>query len=674
VKQGKRSIIGAVIVMVSFLAGSLPAQTGSTVGKFMYRGNPEGLNGDTIHVSDTMVAMSELYWTQAVFDTGVTNTETPSIFFVIDNSGSMYGQGGTNDPNALRFSVTRSFIDTIFSKYPGAEVGLAVFGTHLLFDPADSTASGRYPFISKFPFKRKLAQYEHDTGSNTGAYVPLLKLDSMYADYGGLTGLTLLDTILDTAHSTNPVSHIDLRYVPSAVALRTGAFYSTNLTAGFDAVKSAMTVARASECSRYVILLSDGAGNRPDGTYAPADNGVPHGRSRCFMGLPDPAYPGDSTLNVPTTFTVFFPGNATLANSLGLRCIDTMTQRIRVNGYDPSKTAGDSSACNDLSNYWPINAANLMSTLTDNIWKLMCQLNSRNPIQIVINGTAVTARSGDTAFIASHLFPLYGVIDSFNIALTYSVIRNNSWVKDTTLNLKYWVRRDPGSGVWVPSMSSFDVWTWYRDLHFRYADTLIPAIVETMDSVQLCFVFDSGTALYGYSTVPVTLYNKIQFTSGSYPIDREPLSLNRVGASDTFTVKFKRQVSTTATQGDGVLQYQGASDSIIAVFRNSESVVLPLDTLRVAIGFGNETGITNGRKAGQRHGETWLIVEENSGVRIHLPEKTRHTIKVYSLAGHCMDSRLTGESDVRFTLPRGVYIVNVEGAGPRIMKRIVVMK
>jgi hypothetical protein len=270
---------------------------------------------------------------------------TPSIFFVIDNSGSMYGMGATNDPNALRFSVTRSFIDdTIYKKYPSAEVGLAVFGTHLMFDVNDSTAAANYPFIAKFPFKKPLQQYQHDTGNGgtVGAYVPLLKLDSVYANYGGLTGLQLLDTILVTATKTTPNNHTDLRYTPTSASLRTGTFYTTNITAGFDAAKSAMLSAKASRCSQYVIFLSDGEANSPTPNVM--------------------YYFRDSTMNVPTTFTVFFPGSATLANSVGLREIDTMTRNIRVNGYDTS-----TSGCTTMSNYWTSNAADLMSTLRSQI-------------------------------------------------------------------------------------------------------------------------------------------------------------------------------------------------------------------------------------------------------------------------------------------------------------------
>ncbi|MBN2188185.1 MAG: VWA domain-containing protein [Chitinispirillaceae bacterium] len=574
----KTTALTIAVVLMSFTASTLTAQVGTRVGNFMYRGNASDLRDDTIDVSDSMTAISSTFWSDISRDTTITNGEPPSIMFVIDNSGSMYGYGGNSDPNGYRFSVTRSFLDTIYSKFSNAEVGLAVFATHLSFDPADSTASGRYPFISKYPFKMPLPQYQHDTGSVTGAYVPLLKLDSVYTNYGGLTGLQLLDTILVISNTTypRPVNHRGLRYVPTARSLRDSVNYSTNITAGFDAVKSAMTSAKASPCSRYVVFLSDGLGNRPDGTNPPQDAGTARGRTRYFM---------DSTQLVPTTFSVFFPVTATLGNNLGLREIDTMTTRIRVNGYDTTSGIADTAKCTYRSFYTPGDPTNLWTNF-QTIWDIIRLPNRVTPTLITINGQLSTERLGDTGFLFDNYIPLTGQITPVNLTQVYEIFQNNVKIKDSVVSLNYAVRTMPhATPAWYPVKSNFNTWTWDRDHVFRYNSAVIPNIIETMDSVELYFTFDSGSAHYGYGQVYIDLYNKLA------PIDSQSIQLSRVSAN-VFSGKFKRQVSAAANRGEvpPVLQYRGNTDSVIAVFRNREDLTsgkvrLPLDTLRKAIGF-----------------------------------------------------------------------------------------
>jgi hypothetical protein len=73
------------------------------------------------------------------------------------------------------------------------------------------------------------------------------------------------------------------------------------------------------------------------------------------------------------------------------------------------------------------------------------------------------------------------------------------------------------------------------------------------------------------------------------------------------------------------------------------------------------------------HFDAWSVFSDNGRVRIHLPAQGTYNIKIYSLAGHLVDSRATSQGDVTFRLPTGVYIVSVGQAGSRqeTRKRVV---
>jgi hypothetical protein len=301
------------------------------------------------------------------------------------------------------------------------------------------------------------------------------------------------------------------------------------------------------------------------------------------------------------------------------------------------------------------------------------------PAQITVNGRTSTMRSGDTAFYFQDMLPLTGQVTPVNIDLTYFLYKNNVRVGDTTEHISYNIQTLPhGSSAWSPVKDSFDIRTWDRALSFHYAlgaiDTPISYIAETMDSVELYFTFDSGTAKYGYDGapglgLPVNLYNKMPFSSG-YAIDHEIVYLQRA-AGNVFSAKFKRQVSGLANPGDGVLQYQGNSDSIIAVFRNKETdkVILPLDTLRVVIALIPPSAVSYDNKAKQRTDGMWSVSSANGRIRVRFPDNSAHAVKIFSLAGHCVESRVTGQDDVSFKLPKGVYIVTANAVGGSWQKR-----
>jgi hypothetical protein len=616
---------GLCAVPASLLMTAAGVSAGTGAGGFSYRGDPQLLDGRTIDVSDTMVAMSNLVFAEIRRDTTVIYIDTSSIFLVIDNSGSMQTSPG-NDRSGSRFTLAGAFIDSVMAKYPGAEIGLAVVGSSLYFDPADR------PYFTA-------------CGTQTlGAYVPLLKLDSVYSAYGNQTGLQIIKSLLAVStYDTGVNQHISLTYQPTDTGLRGK---GCNLTAGFDAAKSAMAAAKASRCSQYVILFSDGEANAPGGDTT--------------------WYFRDSARDVPTTFTVYFPDSATLQNSVGLRTIDTMTRNIRVNGYDTNNAPY--SGCTMRSFYTPGNLATMMSTLFPVVWQVVRYPNRVSPTLCTVNGVLSTTRSGDSAFLFNNYFPLTSQTTPINILFVFSIFRNNIKVKDSLITSSYNIRTLPNlSRAWNPVRDSFDIWTWDRNFSFRYNNNLIQFIADTMDSVELYFTFDSGTARYGYDNVYIDLYNAMA------PIDSESIPLARI-SDNVFSGKFKRQVSATANRGDRLLQYCGPGDSVIAVFRNRENLTmgkvrLPLDTLRVVMPLASPSAVFYDKSPAKAIGETWKVFSDNGRVRIRLPLHGMYNVRIYSLAGHLIDSRTTSQADVSFRLPNGVYVVGVNSGKESLEKR-----
>ncbi|MBN2188775.1 MAG: hypothetical protein JW699_04920 [Chitinispirillaceae bacterium] len=311
---------------------------------------------------------------------------------------------------------------------------------------------------------------------------------------------------------------------------------------------------------------------------------------------------------------------------------------------------------------------------TITIDSIIVTLNRIVPTLITVNGQLSTTRSGDTAFLFYNFIPLIGQITPVNIMIVYAVYQNNIKVKDTVVSISYNIHTQPfAAPVWNPVKDSFDIWTWDRDLVFRYNNSPIQFIADAMDSVELYFTFDSGTARYGYDNVSIDLYNSIA------PIDSQSIQLTR-RSDRVFSGKFKRELSVTANRGQfpPVLQYRGANDSVIAVFKNRENLIsgkvrLPLDTLRVVMPLAAPSAVFYDKSPAKAIGETWKVFSDNGRVNVRFPSHGIHSVKVYSLAGHLIDSRTTNAVEESFRVPTGVYIVSVGQAGSRqeTRKRVV---
>jgi hypothetical protein len=493
------------------------------VAKFAYKFAPENLNNRTLRVDGDMVAMSENIFAQVVSSGNDTHVDTPSIFFIIDNSASMGGTRGT-DQNGNRFTVTAALLDTLQKNYPAVEVGLAIFGSTLFADTADTF------YLVSCP-------------GQSGAYVPLVQLSKIYTTKtGAKTGYTILKEILATNNG-------NLIYQPSNSALNQT---STNITAGFDAAKDAFktSINAANHERQFAIFLSDGEANRPDSTTNRAET------FRFVKGI-----------NIPTTFTVFF---STSTPPTVPRRLDTMTTNIRNNGWSTN---------NPKSAYWGYQNTTqtaLMDFLMTNVLTVITTNSRATPKSISLGGTTVTAwMNGMFTFPA--LFPLTAAVTTFNYSITYSIYKNSTFIKDTVHSISNLnIRIDPA--VTLPA-DSFDVRHWDRNLNLRYNNARITTVTETMDSLELVFDFKPGTALYNYTNIKVQVYNQLGAIR-----DNETYALTRRAGTDTFSLKFMKAVSTLPIPGNKVFEIQGTSgDNLVAVFRNSETSLLPLDTLQITV-------------------------------------------------------------------------------------------
>lgn len=246
-------------------------------------------------------------------------TETGvSLFFIIDNSGSMDQQ----DRMGQRFSVASAFLDSLMQYFPdNTEVGVATFRQYLYYYGPDDLRFIQCP--------------DQDTGS----YIPFLKLDTCYTP-DGIKGYDILKKYLAST-TTQPVG---LSYTPTNTYTNAA---STCINAGFDAAKHAFQSARYAKERQFIIFFSDGEANIP-GT---GNNPLPE--SRDFIR--------DVKEGIPTTFTIYFNIQGDIPPTL-----DTMTANVKASTY---------STINDSSNIWSINlgTVDLMNFLSKHIFPAIIQ-------------------------------------------------------------------------------------------------------------------------------------------------------------------------------------------------------------------------------------------------------------------------------------------------------------
>ncbi|MBN1980737.1 MAG: hypothetical protein JW795_04350 [Chitinivibrionales bacterium] len=520
--------VAGVLAFLAFLSGS--TLLAEDVCKFSYKGFPENLLGQTIDVGEKMVALSDfIYVGVPTWITPIT-VATPAIFLLIDNSGSMFQNASAQDRWGNRFNVTSAVLDTIYKKAPRAEVGLGVFNQQLFFDPVDN------PRFVKLPAPR-----------DTGGYMPLMKLDSMYKPENK-TGYQILKDLLKTDTLIAPPSfkYIGLVYQPKDSVLKIG---NTNIDVGFEAAKHALDRSKYQKKFRFVLFFSDGEANYPRNNFKNHIKGV----------------------DVPTTFTIFFTRTSQAPQSL----ID-MTDSIRINKY---------SETNPKSNLWPFNNTSpdtLKKFIIENVLNTIIQVSKSFPNNIKINNTNPVSPWNQQGFQFADMFGLTGEITPFSYSIEYHVVKDSvtpdgliiKVEKDTTVKIDYKVRVK--NGATLPD--TFLVQCWDRKIRFFLQDKEITSANELMKRLQVRFIESKVDVLYGYKDVSLELVTST---------DREIMKLEKSGEVHSFEFPLEYLHTGSATKDNGTVEVQ-ASDNIIAIFRNPK---LPLDTLRYTLPFNLSTAL-----------------------------------------------------------------------------------
>ncbi len=536
--QRKNSVLSGFFVFVCI--------TGLAFGdleeacEVMYHGDVADLNDSTVIVPEDVVALSS----KVVVNTPTEVVEmlggTPSIFFIIDHSGSMFMQNNNQDRWGERFKVAFALVDSIYNLFDSAEVGVAVFREYLYFDPTDES---RFATTPKQSFN---------------GYLPFFQLNSSYSPDGKM-GYEIVKQYLDsdTITETNPFTgqtweYVDLKYRPSNYDQFD---QSTNITAGFHAAQHAFESAKYPKNRRFIIFLSDGEATAPFGS--------------------ENQYITDVQTATPTTFTVFFTQNNTPPQDLV-----NMTDNIKTNGY---------SASNEKSDLWTINVGpeNLMDFLITNVLNVITSVIVSQPVNITIAGASVSDFNGGMFTFDDH-FPLLGETTPFAFEINYKIAKdsivdlgNGQWdtivvQSDSTTDGLFNIKIVDGSSLpdsgFYPN--KFTMECWERGLSFYNGNNEIFSANETMNDLKVRFDWEPGEAEYAYTNATVEL-----FTVAGNNQDKETLKLDQNG--DHFIKGFKQEIlnpNENPTPNDGVIQHY-ADDNLIAVFRNNETPKLPLDTI-----------------------------------------------------------------------------------------------
>ncbi len=482
---------------------------------------PENLNGDTITVPASAVALSahvNACDIQNVVEGVSAGSAPPSIMFVIDHSASMMFLDENRpdhplDPHGSRFTVTRDLIDTLHRRIPQAEVGVAVFSRYLFLDHRNN------PHLVHFP------QEDHEHGS----YMPLLQLNREYEE--GRRGYQILMDLLQThqyEYTENDSSYIltDLVYKPEFDIP-----YSTNINCGFDAAKDAFSNSDIPPENQFIIFLSDGEPN------------FPKSNTNAFVEGAD----------VPTTFTIFFAKDGQAPEQI----VD-MTDNIGTNDY---------SSNNEKTNLWAIQTshATLMDLLLNQVLTGMIDVVTGSPYRLSLNDS-VSNDYDDQGFIFSKRFPLQEDLTRLDLTIDYTLSSQTGLAADSTTRSVLHIRRQEDA----PLPEGFGMSCWEGvQLSVQYGGAPVSMVRDDMEMLDV--VLDAGENDFG--SVEVDLYS-------NQAADVENLTLTRLD-SYTWTASFPRKIATGSQHYDGTLQH-GSTDSIIAVFRNPD---LPLDTVRLSLPF-----------------------------------------------------------------------------------------
>jgi hypothetical protein len=490
---------------------------------------PENFSDQTIEVPQNVTAINpkiHVCDVGYVFEGVYSSKEPPSIMFIIDHSYSMLGLGNThpgNDPYGMRFKVTRDLIDTVYSRFPDAEVGVVIFREVLYLD------------------HRNNALFEQLEGMGEQSFLPLLQLDKKVN--GNKTGIEVIKELLQTDTSIRynekymrNVECSDLIYKPQFSTIG-----NTNINNAFDAALQAMRSAKNPKKRQFIIFLSDGEPH-------PLNDNSQHGNK-------DPFFFQKGT-NTPATFTVYLSNTETTPP----QSLELMTKNIQTNNYSES---------NKYSAIWTLKSDynSLMSLFTSNILGTILTVVSGTPTSITINSQSSLSYS-DNSFILEKPVPLPDLHTQLQFTIKYHLINQVSGEQKDTLTISNITIIKKDNAVLPDGLTL--ICTEEAHLAFYYKGKQISAATDTMKEIEI--------RLYGLSDKingPV----KITITNGDHT-ETDKLTLDAEPKNGYWAQTFKRTVNEKAII-DRILQHR-AIDSIIATYQSKPG---NRDSLRASIPF-----------------------------------------------------------------------------------------
>lgn len=329
--------------------------------------------GDTVRVPDNVVMLSEILEhcsPDSVIEPSVGDTDTISLFFVIDHSASM----SEYDPKGIRYTIARHIIDSLARHSPASEIGLAVFSNKLLHNYQDDSF---------------FEQLDDSQGWND-SYVPLTRLD---AQVGGMSAVDKLKWAIETSTTEKDMGLnwklTNGNYDNSGRGM--GYYGTTDVSLGFEAAQKAFLSATYRKSRQYIIFFSDGIAQKVDEQRQQYMNDYIEGK------------------DVPTTFTAFF-----LKKGMHIPAqITQMTDNIRQNGY---------SAKNPFSTIWRHESEmdSVVSKLLDIIIGNGLKIIRSTPKQMTINTVTTTTFDSLYAFFPCPLVPFTGPSTTVTASLTFT--------------------------------------------------------------------------------------------------------------------------------------------------------------------------------------------------------------------------------------------------------------
>ncbi|MEO7424301.1 MAG: VWA domain-containing protein [Fibrobacteria bacterium] len=535
--------------------------------------------------SGTITVPQSVIWLDPVVPVCTENVQivtgsqaAPSLVFIIDNSGSMGGDlGNGTDPQAQRFKVPPSLLDSIFRFAPNTEVGLVIFSRRLAFDDRDN------PFF-KPAFPGDATQHD--------AYVPLTKLNQVFAN--GRTGLDTLKALLSTAPNSNGNLIYNTKYpesrpnkdinndpngtVPDPAAPGKWNFRDgTDITLGFQAAKQAIAAATAPKDGQFFIFLSDGAPSSPDDSRAAQINDFVAGT------------------NVPTTFTVYFNNGRDVPQTIA-----NMTNNIKANAY---------SASNAKSAYFGIDTRldQLLPVLQNSVINPIFSNAAGQPesaVMSVVGGKNYPSTSVDAKnFTFGDRVPLSTdqTVVNLNYVYTYT---DSGKTKRKEVPYKLTVKRAAAGTELKDGLSSSCQDQGAIALYNKGAQVNI--VTADHENLDVRLTLSSGEACNGCSVE----------VKPSKSTDRETVALSATGGYHQGS--FGRETSTQVKANDGKLEHL-PTDSIVVTYINPDN---PLDIVRRAFPYSDvSTALTvtyhnfysrGGDAVNAKSGEHFVLVTPGS--------------------------------------------------------------